>query len=237
LIDDKTGGIRPILRRNYMKNFTSRFPSFTIITATALAGALLCMPLLAEDGAVYKSSPLGNKVRINGSSNIHDWVMDGTLIGGSFTLPAGVEIDSTQAAITGLKGDKLDAHADVSIPVNSMQSGTDGMDSVMQQAMNAKDHPRIQYHLTELALKGPHTAGTPFQFEAKGELSLNGVTNKISMPVTIENAATNKLKISGSVPLKMTDYKVPPPVTVRVFTTVDDVKISFDWLVRRAKAQ
>lgn len=216
-----------------MKTIVRRSASLGLISTAFMAGALFVSPLRAADGTVYKSSPLGNKVRIAGSSNIHDWTMDGTLIGGSFILPEGVELDSTQAAITGLKGDKLDARADVAIPVNSMQSGTDGMDSVMQQAMNAKDHPRIQYHLTELVSKGSHTAGTPFQFEAKGELSLNGVTNKITMPVTIENEAKNKLKISGSTPLKMSDFKVPPPVKFGVFTTVDDVKISFDWLVVR----
>jgi polyisoprenoid-binding protein YceI len=132
-----------------------------------------------------------------------------------------------------LKGDKLAAHAEVSIPVNSVQSGTDGMDSVMQQAMDAKDYPRIVYSLTELTFKGPHTPNTPFQFEAKGELSLNGVTNKITMPVTIENADKKKLKITGSAPLKMTDFKVPPPVKLGIFTTVDAVTITFEWILTR----
>src|ERR1700678_3489494 len=117
-----------------MKNFTRCFPSF----ALALSGILLAAPLRAQDGAHYRGSPLGSKVRIAGSSNIHDWTMDGTLIGGSFTLPAGLELDSTQADVSGLKGNKIDARAEASIPVNSMQSGTDGMDSVMQQAMDAK---------------------------------------------------------------------------------------------------
>ena len=114
-----------------------------------------------------------------------------------------------------------------------MQSGTDGMDAVMQQAMNASQTitGAIIYKLDTLTLKGPHTANTPFQFDAKGELSLNGVTNQITMPVTIENADKGKLKIIGSVPLKMTAFKVPPPVKFQVFTTVDDVKVSFEWLV------
>ena len=224
-----------------MKNLTRCIPSLAF--AAALSGALLAAPLRADDAAHYRGSPLGSKVRIAGSSNIHDWTMDGTLIVGSFELPAGVELDSAQADIAGFKSGKLDAQAEVSIPVNSVQSGTDGMDSVMQQAMNAKDHPRIVYRLTELALKVPHTANTPFQFEAKGELSLNGVTNKITMPVTIENADKKKLKVSGSAPLKMSDFKVPPPVKFGVFTTKDDVAITLEWILTRhektagAKAQ
>ena len=196
-----------------------------------IAGAMFASPLIADDGIHYRGTPLGNKVRIDGSSNIHDWRMDGTLVVGSFDLPGGVTLDSTQADIGGLKGDKLEAHANVRIPVNSVQSGTDGMDSVMQQAMNAPTYPAIIYKLDTLTLKGPHNANTPFQFEAKGDLSLNGVTNQITMPVTIENAEKGKLKIIGSVPLKMSAFKVPPPVKLGVFTTVDDVKISFEWLV------
>lgn len=214
-----------------MKKFNHLVPSLAL--AATLSGALLAAPLRAQEGAQYRGSALGSKVRIAGSSNIHDWTMDGTLVVGSFDLPPGVELDSTQADIAGLKGDKLAARAEVSIPVNSLQSGTDGMDSVMQQAMNAKDYPRIVYRLDELTFKGPHTPNTPFQFEAKGELSLNGVTNKITMPVTIENAEKKKLKIIGSVPLKMTDFKVPPPVKLGIFTTVPDVRISFEWLVNR----
>lgn len=211
-----------------MKNFIRFLPLFVLVAAVSVA------PLSAQEGTVYRAYPVGNKVRIEGSSNIHDWTMNGTIIGGLFVLPAGVELDSTQADIAGLKGDKLDAKADnVSIPVSSVQSGTDGMDSVMQQAMNAKDYPRIVYHLTELKFKGPHTANTPFQFEAKGDLSLNGVTNKITMPVTIESVDKEKLKISGSADLKMTDFKVPPPVKIGLFITRDPVKITFEWIVKR----
>jgi polyisoprenoid-binding protein YceI len=214
-----------------MRNFSRCFPLLT--AAAVISGALLAAPLRAQEVPFYRASPLGNKVRIDGSSNIHDWIMNGSIIGGTFELPPGVELDSAQVDITGLQGEKLDAKAEVSIPVNSMQSGTDGMDSVMQQAMDAKDYPRIVFHLTELKFKGPHTPNTPFQFDAKGELSLNGVTNKITMPVTIENTDKKKLKISGSVPLKMTDFKVPPPVKLGLFTTVEAVKITFEWVVTR----
>jgi polyisoprenoid-binding protein YceI len=200
-----------------------------------IVGAMFATPLIADDGLHYIGTPLSNTVRIDGSANIHDWHMDGTLVVGTFDLPAGVTLDSAQADIGGLKGDKLDAHANVRIPVNSMQSGTDGMDSVMQQAMNQPTYPAIIYKLDTLTLKGPHTANTPFQFDAKGELSLNGVTNQITMPVTIENGDKGRLKITGSVPLKMTSFKVTPPTTLHVFTTVDDVKISFKWMVAPKK--
>ncbi len=174
---------------------------------------------------------MGNKVRIDGSSANPRWNMTGQLIGGYLEVPAGAVLDSSQAALAGVTGGKLAARAEVSIPVTALQSGTEGMDEVMQQAMSAPAFPRIQYHLTEMVLKEPHAAGTPFEFETKGELSLAGVTNNISMPVRIETVERGRLKVSGSVPLKMTDFKVKPPVKLGVFKTVDEVKISFEWLV------
>jgi hypothetical protein len=185
----------------------------------------------ADEAIRFKARP-GSKVHIEGSANIHDWAMDGTIIAGWFEVPAGTVLDSGQASVGGLTGDKLNAKADVSIPVNSVQSGTQGMDEVMQQAMDSKDHPRITFKLSEMTLKQPHTPGTPFQFDSKGELSINGVSKAITLPVTIETVDKAKLKINGGpVDIKMTDYNVPPPTKAGLFITKPDVKISFTWVV------
>src|ERR1022692_4369505 len=134
----------------------------------------------------YGAKP-GSKVSIAGTSTIHDWTMDGQLIGGFMEVPAGTQFDQSKAALSGVSGGKLDARGETSIPVRAMKSGHDGMDEVMQQAMNEKDHPKIQYRLTEMTLKEPHAPATPFAFDTKGELIVNGVTNVISMPVSIES--------------------------------------------------
>ncbi len=211
-------------------------PTFKVLAAAAGCLFLMQAPVRAENAVKYRSSPVGSKVRIDGSSNIHDWNMTGQLIGGFLEVPAGVALDSSQAALAGVTSGKLAARAEVSIPVTALQSGTEGMDEVMQQAMNAPAFPRIQYHLTEMVLKEPHAAGTPLEFDTKGELSLAGVTNNISMPVRIETVEKGRLKVTGSVPLKMTDFKVKPPVKVGIFRTVDAVKISFEWLIVPPKA-
>lgn len=208
--------------------------SVTLRLLNLISGVVLLAAMTAQaaDGPVrYRARP-GSKVRIDGSANIHDWSMEGTIIAGWFEVPQGTTIDSSQAGIGGMSGDKLAAKAEVSIPVDSMHSGTSGMDDVMQQAMDAKDHPRIIYKVSEMTLKQPHTAGTPFEFNTKGDLNVNGVSKPISMLVTIETVDKAKLKITGGpVDINMTDYKVPPPTKFGLFTTKPDVKISFSWIV------
>jgi len=98
--------------------------------------------------------------------------------------------------------------------------------------MHATDFPSIKYQATEMTLKQPHTAGTPFQFDTKGELSIDGVTNAIAMPVSIETIDKGKLKVTASgIPVKMTDFKIKPPTKMGLFVTDPDVKISFEWVV------
>ena len=198
---------------------------------TPLVALVLVTTANAEDMVKYKARAIGSKVGIAGSANIHDWTMDGTLIGGWFEVPAAVEFDQTKAALPGVTGGKLAAHCETSIDVASLNGSWSGMNPVMQEAMNSKDHPTIQYRLSEMTLKEPHATGTPFDFDTKGDLIVNGVTNVIHMPVSIQSAGAGKLKITGKVPLKMTDYKVTPPVKFGLFKTYDDMTISFEWIV------
>ncbi|HWF17700.1 MAG TPA: YceI family protein [Verrucomicrobiae bacterium] len=214
-----------------MKNLTLRL--FAVAIGCSMLAATNSN---AEDFVRYRARPRGAKVHLDGSANIHDWTMDGTIIGGWFEVPANVTIDSSQAAIGGMSGDKLNAKAEANIPVVTLQSGTSGMDQVMQQAMNATDHPQIAFKLSEMTLKQPHSAGTPFQFDTKGDLTVNGVTKPITMPVSIETIDKTKLKISGGpVEINMTDYKVPPPTKFGIFETRPNVKITLQWVVALPK--
>jgi hypothetical protein len=57
-----------------------------------------------------------------------------------------------------------------------------------------------------------------------------GVTNQISMPVTLTRVDKNKLKASGSVPLKMSSFKIKRPGLLGIVSADDDIVVSFDWL-------
>ena len=65
-----------------------------------LAGAVLVLAASAsaEEMVRYDAKP-GSKVRIEGTSTIHDWTMDGQIIGGFMEFPKGVVLDSSQAAV------------------------------------------------------------------------------------------------------------------------------------------
>ena len=211
------------------------------ITANLALLLLLARGAQAQDAVKFSASPTGSMVKIEGTSTIHDWSMETKIVPGSLELDPKIQLDATKATVSGLEGNKVPIKAKISIPVRSLKSYTTAMDNVYQDAMEEKTYPKIEFFLTELTVKeGEHKAGTPFEFNSTGDLVVHGVTNKIAMPVTIEALETNKLKIKGSVPMKMTSFNVKPPapkIALGMIKTGDDIKVSFEWVVvKKAEA-
>ncbi len=190
----------------------------------------------------YNAQPVGTSIRIDGTSSMHDWVMDGSIISGFIEFGAGVTLDKSQAAPGGLQDGKIPATAYVHVPVGSFHAKVEHlpevMDSLMQKAMKAENFPRVDFKLNEMTFKGPHAAGKPFNVDVAGELVIAGATNKASFPVTLEPLEDGKIKVSGSAPVKMTAYGVTPPAPnfgMGLMKVGDDVKVSFDWTLKEKK--
>ena len=205
-----------------------------------MASLILAGPgaLQAADATLeYRGQSSNTTVEIQGTSTFHDWEMKGTSIGGILDFPAGTVFDLSQAALPGLKDGNLPASGTAIIPVRAMHSQVavmpGVMDGVMQDAMKETNFPRIVYHVTELKLKTPHAAGQPFVFDATGDLTIAGITNKVAFPVTIEPLDKGKIVVRGTANLKMTDYKVPPPAPniagLGIMKCGDDIKVLFNW--------
>ena len=220
-----------------MKTLAMNIYSLRLTAILFSAGLYLAASSVnAQTYTRYDAQPAGSKVKIEGDSSFHEWSMNGSIITGSFEIDSAAKIDTAEKTIAGLSGGKVNARAQAGIPIRSIKSGKTSMDSAMQDAMNQKTFPKIEYRLTELVLKDtPHAAGTPFQFDSKGELSMNGTTNKISMPVTIDRVDSSKLKIDATIPLKMTSFGIKPPTLsilgLGAIKTDDNVKINVSWLV------
>jgi polyisoprenoid-binding protein YceI len=209
-----------------------------------IAALALCMAPILDASAQtrFNTQPLGNSVRVDGTSSAHDWEMEGTIIGGYLQFGPGVTLDKSQAAPAGLQGDKITAKAHAIIPVSTIHSKAEHlpevMDGLMQKNMKASDFPRIEYTLKELTFKGPHEAGQPFTFVAAGELLIAGVTKNVNFPVTIEPLEGGKIKITGTAAVKMTAFGVEPPAPnfgLGLMKCGDDVKILFDWTLKGKK--
>jgi polyisoprenoid-binding protein YceI len=179
----------------------------------------------------YEAKP-GSKVKIDGTSTVHDWTVESAIIGGYMEFDSNFPLDPAQA-----NADlKVTPKVQVSIPVRSIKSGKSLMDEVMHDAMKVKDFDKIQYSLTEMKLKDPNRKpGDPLEFDTKGELTVSGVKKPIDMVVAMRPMG-DKLKVTGSKALKMTDFGIKPPSPTLLgglIKTSEDVKITFEWMTAR----
>lgn len=189
------------------------------------AGALVLAftPGLFAQAVTYTAQS-GSKVKIEGTSSMHPWDVNGSVIGGTLVVdpkfPEAGDIKPT---------------ATITIPVRTLKSYQKTMDDVMQEYMNMAKYPRIEFKLTDLKSKGA-PKGDVHEFDAVGDLTIHGTTKTINMPVTIEKLDGNKLKIVGKTPIKTPDYGVKPvnvSLGIGQITTGEEVTISFEWLVGR----
>ena len=223
---------------------------------TLIAGAITLVMLAAAAsqaaGTTIYNARSGGKMRIDGTANIlhPTWQIEGTVIAGMMEVGPNFPMEAGQAVTPG----KVDAKADVAIPVRSLTSRkedgehySDRMDEVMCEHLKEAQFKKIFYHLTEMTLKeAPKAKDAPYVFEAKGDLTVSGVTNKLTMTVNVlptvfkkDNLTEKRLEITGTTTVKMTDFKdeiVDINLGVTHIRTGDEVKLSFKWIVGQKRA-
>jgi RNA polymerase sigma factor (sigma-70 family) len=183
-------------------------------------------------------SKSGSKLRIEGTSSIPDWQAESSLIGGFIEVGPGFPLEPGQSVKTG----SVQAQADPFILARSLKSvdkdgrpDSDSMDRAMHALLRAENNPKLFFHLAELTLKETaKSKDRPYVFDAKGQLAVAGVTNEITMPLNILPMTDKKLKISGNVAVKMTDFEIEPPrmdASSGMIKIGDTVKISFEWML------
>jgi len=176
----------------------------------------------------YVAQPGGSKIKMEGTSTIHDWTMESPSIGGF------LEVDPKfpDSALTDSKAAKPNVR--VIMLVRSFKSYSATMDDKMCEAMKESEFKRIEYKLIELKPKSTAGATGSLQFDAVGTLAIAGITRTNTMSVTFEKLEDKRLKVTGVANLKMTDFGIQPPAPsilgMSPIKSGDDVKISFEWL-------
>ena len=183
----------------------------------------------------YAAQPTGSKMRIDGTSNIHDWVVESALIGGWIEVDEKFPVDPAVTVVPG----KFEVKALVSISVRSLKSGKTAMDVVMHEAMKFEKQPRIQYSIKTIAIKAaPAKAGDPVNVEAMGDLNVSGVSKPVTINMTMQRTDKNELIFTGQTAVKMTDFGITPPqpkLALGLIKTGDEVKLKFEWRTQRAE--
>lgn len=143
-------------------------------------------------------------ILITGTSTLHDWEM----ISDNGVLTANVGVTAIKDVV-------------FKIPVKSLKSGKAAMDENAFKAMNADKHKEIVFKALTIDTLSGNT-------EVNGSMTVNGVTKPITVPVKVYNTKTG-FTLTGYVLMKMTDFKVEPPVYMfGTIKTGDDIRVQFN---------
>ena len=152
-----------------------------------------------------------SSIIVHGTSTIHEWDMKTTKFTGDLGVNAAKQINS----------------ALLKVEVKSLKSGKDGMDDKAYEAFDSKKNPHITFQLTEVS--PVKLSESDAEIILTGNLTMGGATRKISFKTIAKITKSGDYQLKGSVPLKMTDFKMKPPTAMLgTIKSGDAVTIKFD---------
>ena len=135
----------------------------------------------------------GSQIKVNGTSNIHDWTMNATnfVCEGTYVL-AGTQLqDVTALSFT--------------LPVTNLKGKEDLLNTRAHKALKAAQHNKITFKLTNATVVSAQKI-----IKANGNLTIGGVTK----PVTLQTTYTingDEVICKGSKSIKMSEFGIKAP--------------------------
>lgn len=177
-------------------------------TAAVMAAVLVCG---TADAGAQELRPLpGSEVILRGGTTMGPWRCRA---GGAVAQLAGDASAAPEDALAGVV---------VRLPLASVDCPSAGMESDLRAALGADRHPHIVLRSLRVANARDGTASV------SATLDVAGVARTVSAPVrwTVEGT---RLRVTGSLALRMSDFGVEPPRAMLGLVRVrDEVLIEYD---------
>ena len=196
-----------------------KFLSFAIIIAGITCFLLPQFSKAQGNEKGYVASDI--TIKVLGTSNVHDWNMTSmaAVSQGDFKFNEQNQLKSLNAF-------------SLSVGVKSLKSEHASMDNRTYKAINADQYPKIVYKLTSAVIT--LVSGNKYLIKTKGELTIAGASQAISMDVTAVVGTNNTINCTGEEKIKLTDYKITPPSfmlgTMKVY---NDLTIQFNLTYKK----
>jgi len=172
--------------------------------ARFIALILVMASCFALNAQVLKINPKSFNMTILGTTNVHDFKSKVTQAKGEAVVNSNKELQSLV----------------VEIPVRSIKSGEKLMDTKTYETFDVDKNPTITFKLTEV--NSLRLDGNQVNVTLTGNLTMAGVTRKISLKSTGNSTKPGVYDFEGSVALKMTDFKMSPPTAMLGLMKVGD---------------
>jgi len=189
----------------------------TLKNLKLVLGSILLMVVNSQISIAqtYNLNSSASNLKIEGTSNVHDWEIDAKDQQGKLVA----EIDNGQLV-------KI-SELNLNVKAEGLKSGKSGMDKNTYKALNTDKHKQITYKLTKVNNIDCTTTGN-CKVTTTGNLTIAGNTRPVDMTFDAK-VSGDKITLTGSKSLKMTEFKVDPPTAMfGTITTGDEVTIKFN---------
>lgn len=167
-----------------------------------------------------------SRIWVEGTSTTKSWSCKAP------ALEADIVATNAEAATAVLNGEKAVRTVALRVAAPRLDCGNGTMTDHALKALKANDHKTITFTLGsyDLAKALEGTKGT-----LKGTLSLGGVTKPVAIVATAKPAPAGQLRVTGTFPLRMTDYGLKPPkLFMGAMKVGDEVTVGFDLVLKAA---
>ncbi|WP_373057810.1 YceI family protein [Zunongwangia sp. H14] len=179
------------------------------------AGSFLLMIISVSTTAqTFNVKKTGSNMKIEGTSNIHDWEIEAEDFEGTLTA----ELKDGQ--LTQIK------NLEFTVIAESLKSGKGAMDKNTYKALETDKHKKITYTLNKVK-NIDCTSSEKCVVTTSGYLTIAGTKKPVDITFNAK-LGQSKIVLSGSEKVKMSEYKIDPPTAMfGAITTGDEVKIKF----------
>ncbi len=185
---------------------------FNSILVSILA-ILFLTNVQAQD--LYKLQSTKSKLIVTGTSSLHDWEMEAV----GFSAETMIRLEGNNVAEI--------KHVEFSLPASGLNSGKRIMDNKAHEALNEKKFPVIKFSID----KNSNIENLEGKTDVTGLLTLAGKSKKVKVTIDFDIETSLSFQVSGSVPLKMSDFGIEPPTAMMgAMKTGNEVEVSFNLI-------
>ena len=185
--------------------------------------ALLLLVFLLSNtvkSQIKYQNPGAAKIAIEGTSNIHDWVMNSEKGACSINITLGAN-----NAITAASGLAF------SMNVETLKSEHKAMDKNTYKAMNTDKYPNVAFNAASTTVKS--AGGNNYTVTAHGKLTISGTAKDVDVIAICTVNADKSITVNGAYKLKMTEYNVTPPsIMFGMIKVGDGINVKFNFIIK-----
>ena len=163
--------------------------------ALYLLAISLCLAGPATQASAQRSVPSGGlssaTLSFDGHANVGDFV--GTTHEATGSETGGSSVDSV--------------HGWVEAPVATLATGNDRRDRDLRKTMQVDKYPTMRFELERAETADAGAGADSVAAVLHGKLTIHGVTRDVDIPAGLV-FTTSDVRVRGSIPLALTDYKV-----------------------------